>query len=215
MLGVQETVLYLADYEQALLPLSGAGVPECQELPIEGTLAGRAFRRVEVVSSAPRSSHRLWLPLLDGVERLGVAELVLPEAPNEDLQKELKALVSLVAELVVVNDPYRDVFSRLRRRKTLSLAAGMQWELLPPKSFGTDRVVITGGLEPAYDIGGDSFDYAINGNRGRSAGHRPRWARTAGPRAPPRSRRRDGGPHRGHRERRRSTGSGHRPVLHK
>ncbi len=40
----------------------------------------------------------------------------------------------------------------------------MQWELLPPLSFGTDRVVITGGLEPAYDIGGDSFDYAINGS---------------------------------------------------
>jgi hypothetical protein len=93
---LQETVLYLADYEQAtLLPLSGAGVPERQELPIEGTLAGRAFRRVEVVSSAPRSSHRLWLPLLDGVERLGVAELALPEAPNEDLQKELKALATV------------------------------------------------------------------------------------------------------------------------
>jgi serine phosphatase RsbU (regulator of sigma subunit) len=40
----------------------------------------------------------------------------------------------------------------------------MQWELLPPLSFGTDRVVITGGLEPAYDIGGDSFDYAVNGD---------------------------------------------------
>ena len=31
-------------------------------------------------------------------------------------------------------------------------------------SFGTDRLVITGGLEPAYDIGGDSFDYAVNGS---------------------------------------------------
>jgi serine phosphatase RsbU (regulator of sigma subunit) len=40
----------------------------------------------------------------------------------------------------------------------------MQWELLPPLSFGTQRLVITGGLEPAYDIGGDSFDYAVNGS---------------------------------------------------
>jgi len=216
MLGVRETVLYLADYEQAtLLPLPNADVPERQELPIEGTLAGRAFRRVEVVSSASTNSYRLWMPLLDGVERLGVVEMVLPEAPSKDQRDELKSFVSLVAELVVTKDAYSDAFSLLRRRKTLSLAAEMQWELLPPLSFGTDRVVITGGLEPAYDIGGDSFDYAINGNRGRSAGHRPRWARTAGPRAPPRSRRRDGGPHRGHRERRRSTGSGHRPVLHK
>ncbi|SDY58850.1 Serine phosphatase RsbU, regulator of sigma subunit [Modestobacter sp. DSM 44400] len=76
----------------------------------------------------------------------------------------MRALVSLVAELVVVNDAYSDVFSRLRRRKTLSLAAEIQWELLPPLTFGTERVVITGGLEPAYEIGGDTFDYAVNGS---------------------------------------------------
>jgi serine phosphatase RsbU (regulator of sigma subunit) len=163
MLGVRESVLYLADYEQAtLLPLPGAGVPERQELPIEGTMAGRAFRRVEVVHSAAENSYRLWMPLLDGVERLGAIELVLPEAPTGEQRDQLRALVSLVAELVVVNDAYSDVFSRLRRRKTLSLAAEMQWELLPPMSFGTDRVVVTGGLEPAYDVGGDSFDYALN-----------------------------------------------------
>jgi serine phosphatase RsbU (regulator of sigma subunit) len=164
MLGVGETVLYLADYEQAtLLPLSGAGVPERQELSIEGTMAGRAFRRVKVVDSQVRSRYRLWMPLLNGVERLGVVELVFASAPSDDEREELRAFVSLVAELVVVNDAYSDVFARLRRRKTLSLAAEMQWELLPPMSFGTDRVVITGGLEPAYDVGGDSFDYALNG----------------------------------------------------
>jgi hypothetical protein len=165
MLGAEETVLYLADYEQAtLLPLPGAGVPERQELPIEGTMAGRAFRRVELLGTLSDTGYRLWLPLLDGVERLGVAELVLPEEPRGDHPDQLQALITLVAELIEVNDAYSDVWSRLRRRKTLSLAAEMQWELLPPLSFGTDRVVITGGLEPAYDIGGDSFDYAINGS---------------------------------------------------
>ena len=164
-LGARETVLYLADYEQAtLLPLRGRGVPERQELPIEGTMAGRAFRRVQVVKSPAEHGHRLWMPLLDGVERLGVAELVLREAPTGDQVDDLRAFVSLVAELIVVNDAYSDVFARLRRRKTLSLAAEMQWELLPPMSFGTERVVVTGGLEPAYDVGGDSFDYAINGS---------------------------------------------------
>ena len=163
-LGARETVLYLADYEQAtLLPLRGRGVPERQELPIEGTMAGRAFRRVQVVKSPAEHGHRLWMPLLEGVERLGVAELVLREAPTGDQVDDLRAFVSLVAELIVVNDAYSDVFARLRRRKTLSLAAEMQWELLPPMSFGTERVVVTGGLEPAYDVGGDSFDYAING----------------------------------------------------
>ena len=165
-MGAQETVLYLADYEQVtLLPLPGTGIPARQELAIEGTVAGRAFRRVQVVpSTASTRLHRLWIPLLNGVERLGVAELVLSEPPSPELEADLRALVSLTAELIVVNDAYSDVFSRLRRRKTLSLAAEMQWELLPPLSFGTQRLVITGGLEPAYDIGGDSFDYAVNGS---------------------------------------------------
>jgi hypothetical protein len=165
LLGAGETVLYLADYEQgSLLPLPGGGVPERQELPIEGTLAGRAFRRVEVVGSAAGRGYRLWMPLLDGVERLGVAELLFAEQPVGDPRDELQPFVTLVAELIVVNDAYTDVFARLRRRKTLSLAAEIQWELLPPMSFGTDRVVVTGGLEPAYDVGGDSFDYALNGS---------------------------------------------------
>src|SRR3712207_6166004 len=163
-MGVRETVLYLADYEQVtLVPVPGTGVPERQELSIQGTLAGRAFRRVEVVGSAAQHGHRLWVPLLDGVERLGVAELLLPAEPTAEELDALLAFATLVAELVVVRDAYTEVFSRLRRRKPLSPAAEMQWELLPPLTFGTDRVVITGGLEPAYDIGGDSFDYAVNG----------------------------------------------------
>ncbi|WP_255362160.1 PP2C family protein-serine/threonine phosphatase [Blastococcus aurantiacus] len=158
-------MLYLADYEQVtLLPVPGLGVPERQELPIEGTLAGRAFQRVEVVGSAGEHGYRLWMPLLDGVERLGVAELLLLEEPTDEQRDLLWAFVTLTAELIVVRDAYSDVFSRLRRRRTLSLAAEMQWELLPPMSFGADRVVITGGLAPAYDIGGDSFDYAVNGD---------------------------------------------------
>src|SRR4051794_31575629 len=165
-MGAQETVIYLADYEQAtLVPLPGAGVPQRQELTIEATMAGRAFRRIEMVtSSATASSYRLWLPLLDGVERLGVVELVLPAEPTADLQEDLRALISLVAELVVAHGAYGDVLTRLRRRRTFSLAAEIQWELLPPLTFGTERIVITGGLKPAYDIGGDSFDYAVNGD---------------------------------------------------
>src|SRR4051794_30522714 len=160
-LGARESVVYLADYEQAtLVPLPGAGVPERQELAIEATMAGRAFRRVEAVnSSATGDFFRLWLPLLDGVERLGVVELVLPAQPDLELQENFRALISLVAELVVTHGAYGDVFTRLRRRRTFSLAAEIQWGLLPPLTFGTERIVITGGLEPAYDIGGGTLRY--------------------------------------------------------
>jgi len=44
------------------------------------------------------------------------------------------------------------------------LAAEMQWSLLPPLTFGTSRLVISGLLAPAYEVGGDAFDYAVNGS---------------------------------------------------
>ncbi len=163
-LGFRQAVIYLVDYEQLLLqPLRGEGVPERHELSVEGSIAGRCFRTVQVVRTpAPAGGERWWVPLLDGVERLGVLELLV-ERWSGELEETAKAYVSLIAELLVVNDAYTDIFSRLRRRKTLSLAAEIQWELLPPMTFATDRVVISGALEPAYDIGGDSFDYAVNG----------------------------------------------------
>jgi serine phosphatase RsbU (regulator of sigma subunit) len=139
-------------------------VPARQVLVIDGSLAGRAFRRVQPVQAPAHDGPvTLWLPLLDGAERVGVLEMVLPAGPTPELEDECRFLASLVAELVVTRDAYSDVFSRLRRRRTLSLAAEIQWELLPPLTYASDRVVITGALEPAYDIGGDTFDYAVNG----------------------------------------------------
>jgi hypothetical protein len=155
-LGARETVVYLADYEQLLLqPLRGGeGVPVRQELSVDGSLGGRAFRRVEVVTSPAHSrTHRLWVPLLDGVERLGVVEFVV-DVVTPSLQEQLLAYVGLIAELVVVNDGYTDIFAQLRRRRTMSLAAEIQWDLLPPLTFASDRVVVAGALEPAYDIAG-------------------------------------------------------------
>ena len=50
-----------------------------------------------------------------------------------------------------------------RRGRAMSLPAGMQWDLLPPLSARTAGALIAGVLEPAYDIAGDAFDYAVNG----------------------------------------------------
>jgi len=59
---------------------------------------------------------------------------------------------------------YTDVFERVRRRRHLALPAEMQWELLPVLGYDSPEFSLAGSLEPAYDIGGDSFDYAIDGD---------------------------------------------------
>jgi serine phosphatase RsbU (regulator of sigma subunit) len=104
--------------------------------------------------------------MLDGVDRLGVVEYVLPpEAVNGELQRHmLEQYTHLVAELVLSKSSHTDAYEWTRRRRPMALAAEMQWNLLPPLTFSTPRVVISGLLAPAYEVGGDAFDYAVNGS---------------------------------------------------
>jgi serine phosphatase RsbU (regulator of sigma subunit) len=51
----------------------------------------------------------------------------------------------------------------------MSLAGEITWSLMPPLTFGTERVVISCVLAPAYDVGGDSFDYAVDATTARLA----------------------------------------------
>jgi serine phosphatase RsbU (regulator of sigma subunit) len=163
-LGVIEAVVYLADYElHALIPLPGEGVPARPSLVIDESTGGEAYRRVDVRRSGQEGVFRLWVPLLDGAERTGVLEMVYDRPVSEADEHEARNYASLIAELSVTRDAYSDVFGRLRRSRPMTVAAEMQWDLLPPLTFATDRVVITGALEPSYEIGGDTFDYAVNG----------------------------------------------------
>lgn len=169
-LGATDAALYLSDYEQRLLlPVPDPRGREYEELAIDGTVAGRAFRALEVQqSSAATTGVRLWVPLLDGTERLGV--LALDYDPEDEWSdNEVRAFASLVAQLVMTKGAYGDTFELVRRRHTMSLAAELAWQLLPPLTFGSDRLVISGALVPPYELGGDTFDYGVDGDTARIA----------------------------------------------
>jgi hypothetical protein len=154
--------IYLVDYEQTLLVPLPDGTDRTP-LEIDATLAGRAFSAIAVQEADTGAGRRLWLPLLDGAERLGVLGLTLPSV-DDPLRKRCSWLATLVAEMLLSKDQYTDGYSLTRRRQPMSPAAEMQWQLLPPLTFVTSRVVIAGLLEPAYEVAGDAFDYALNGD---------------------------------------------------
>jgi serine phosphatase RsbU (regulator of sigma subunit) len=157
-----DVAIYLVDYEQALLLPLPDGTDRAP-LAIDTTLAGRAFATIAVQEADSGSGRRLWLPLLDGAERLGVLGLTFPRV-DRPLRKRCTSLATLVAEMIMSKDQYTDSYSLVRRRQPMSPAAEMQWQLLPPLTFVTPRVVIAGLLEPAYEVAGDAFDYALNGD---------------------------------------------------
>jgi serine phosphatase RsbU (regulator of sigma subunit) len=167
-LGVEPLVLYLLDYEQrCLVPAPGPGATGRETLPVQGTIAGRAFTANAIVDLGGERGvgRRLWLPLVDGTERLGVVEMTFADR-NDPLPAPVKAVCEryahLIATLISNKDLYSDFFKRLRRRQPMTMASELLWELVPPQVLATDTFVLAALLEPCYDIGGDAYDYAVN-----------------------------------------------------
>jgi serine phosphatase RsbU (regulator of sigma subunit) len=164
LLNAREMVIYLVDYGQVyLVPLPGAGAPQRSAVSVDGTLAGRAYALTETYETRDDGGYRLWLPLLDGTERLGVLEVDTAESPSAQLREDHHAVASLLAELVTTRRVYGDLVERTRRQVPMQLAAEIVWNLLPPLTFAAPGVLISAILEPCYDVGGDAFDYALNG----------------------------------------------------
>ncbi|MEV4534276.1 PP2C family protein-serine/threonine phosphatase [Asanoa sp. NPDC049518] len=160
--GVQ-AVLYLVDYEQrALRPLPPVpGGPE----PVDGSAAGEAFTIGRSVPGPPA-----WVPVVNGTERLGVLRVVPP--PGADPYPVLagcRLVAGMVGHLITAKTQYGDDLERVRRSAPMTPAAELLWRLLPPLTFANRQMVITAVLEPCYDVGGDAFDYAVDGDTVRLA----------------------------------------------
>jgi hypothetical protein len=179
-LGASDAVVYLVDLQQrVLVPFLDSGGPgvgrQVESLGVDGSLPGRAFQHVEVLThDAGDGRIRVWVPLLDGIERLGVLGVtvdaaVAPEISGGVAGMRLRRFATLVAELIMTKTMYGDTIVRLRRQAGMGLAAEMQWSLLPPLTFACQEVTIAAALEPAYEVAGDTVDYAVDAG----------WARVA------------------------------------
>jgi serine phosphatase RsbU (regulator of sigma subunit) len=169
--GGRSAACYLADLQQSVLvPFLGPEGPGTSEhvapLPIATTLAGRAYSHMQVLVQRGQSDERatVWVPLLDGAERLGVLAVELDSAADLDdaHADRLRAFAALLGQLVMTKRMYGDSIVRLQRQAQMGLAAEMQWSLLPPLSFASHDVTVAATIEPAYEVAGDTVDYAVD-----------------------------------------------------
>jgi serine phosphatase RsbU (regulator of sigma subunit) len=166
--GFDDIVIYVTDYAQErLVPLPATGAvaasrdyAAADSVPIDGSVAGRAYSRLELVEAELHGRARCFAPVVSGMERLGVLGAAV-EGPGCD-REVLADLAALVGQLLISKGLHSDYLERARRLAPMSLAAEMQWALLPPLTFGSESVVISGLLEPCYEVGGDAFDYALD-----------------------------------------------------
>jgi len=160
-LGFVDVAVYVADHEQRVLvplpPIDGR-----DPLGIDSTLAGRVYQGGATARTGS-DPERLWVPIRDGVDRLGVFMLARSSFPDE-LVRPCEHLTALVAQLLVSKNQFTDDFHLARRGRDMTLGAEVRWSLLPPLSFSCARVYVAAALEPAYGVSGDAFDYALNGD---------------------------------------------------
>ncbi|MCC3653296.1 serine/threonine-protein phosphatase [Streptomyces sp. S07_1.15] len=160
--GGRDVSILLQDYaQQVLVPLPGRLLVVGEPEPIGDSPAGAAFLHGTVIEVPQADGVRMFLPLLDGSDQVGVMALTLSVVDDDD-RRLLRRLAGLVADMLVTKHSYTDQFFQARRLEPMSVAAEIQWSLLPPLAMAVPQVAVAGILEPAYNVAGDSFDYALN-----------------------------------------------------
>jgi len=162
----RDIVLYLVDFEQEILQplIDGSSLEVITEEPLASTLAGRAYSSGEPVLAERPDGVRVWVPVFEHSVRTGVLAMTVDEASPE-VVTHCRSLGMLGGLLVSSAARYTDLIHVRKRGRGMTLAASMQWDLLPPLTMRADRVVVAGLLEPAYEVAGDGFDHSINGSR--------------------------------------------------
>ncbi|MER6703170.1 PP2C family protein-serine/threonine phosphatase [Streptomyces fumanus] len=165
--GLHDSAMFLVDLQDKVMrEVTGRGLDAGEggeEVRVDGTLPGRAWQRVESIaeSGTRQGRRRWWTPITDGVERLGVLRTDVAE--GEQPQQVLSEVASVIALLLLSKRSFSDSYARLVRSAPMNVAAEMQTNLMPPPAYAGHNVTVGAVLEPAYDLGGDAFDFALAG----------------------------------------------------
>jgi serine phosphatase RsbU (regulator of sigma subunit) len=150
-----------AEESATLVPFDGG--------PEEQAVRDQAVRVVAPDRGSPWSAGpgewRVLAPVTERGEAIGLLELVLPDEPSPKSVQEIALLAHLLAFVVIANRRHTDLYEWGQRTRPLSLSAEIQHRLLPgPQTCEAGAFTLSGWLEPAAGIAGDTFDFSLARN---------------------------------------------------
>ncbi|MET9846153.1 PP2C family protein-serine/threonine phosphatase [Streptomyces ossamyceticus] len=164
--GAQETELFMADYSLTVLQPVSVLPHTLEPVPVHSATVGRAFGSQKPYhEERPGGRTRLHLPVSVRGDRLGVLSVTLPDAAAREWESELTEIADVLGHEVLVAERDTDLYLQTRRKDRLTLAAEMQWQLLPGRSCSRPEYDLGAQLEPAYAIFGDNFDWSATADR--------------------------------------------------
>jgi serine phosphatase RsbU (regulator of sigma subunit) len=160
--GAEDVELFMADYSLTVLQPVSVLPHTLEPLSVHNTPAGRAFGSQKPYREEQRTGRtRLHLPVSVRGDRLGVLSVTLPDGDAaQGWESELADIADVLGHELVVAERDTDVYLQARRKDRLTLAAEMQWQLLPGRSCSRPEYELGAQLEPAYAIFGDNFDWS-------------------------------------------------------
>ncbi|MEU0126468.1 PP2C family protein-serine/threonine phosphatase [Streptomyces sp. NPDC006289] len=161
----QSVELLMADYSMTRLQPVGVLPHTRPPVSVYESAPGRAFGAQEphCVYDDSAATVTVHVPVSVRGDRLGVLGVTLragEDGPAPEVLAEIQEYADALAHEVVVAERDTDLFLQARRAERLTLAAEMQWQLLPGRSCARPEYTIGAQLEPAYAIFGDSFDWS-------------------------------------------------------
>jgi serine phosphatase RsbU (regulator of sigma subunit) len=140
-------------------------------LPFDGGPVEAALRSQEVMLLPPGESYLgglrsgLWTVLAPVTERgevLGLLEMSLPTEPAASTLAEIARTAHLLGFVIIANRRHTDLFEWGQRSTPFTLPAEIQRRLLPSAlTCEGGSFTLSAWLEPASDVGGDTFDYSV------------------------------------------------------
>src|SRR3954463_11159085 len=173
MLDARDVSFLIADFSGRSLNRLGHTVASAKpgsraretalRVPLEGTPYGEALAGQSSVLLRDGENTRILAPVTSRGEAVGVLELIVPFEPAPITVKDVELAAHQLAYMVIANRRYTDLFEWGQRTVPMSLAAEIQRRLLPASfTCEADQFPLAGWLEPAGEVGGDTFDFSLD-----------------------------------------------------
>lgn len=176
MVGAERVSFLIADFSgDALIRLGHAisdtttrrsGAETAESVSLTHTPHGRALQTQNVEVVEGEDGTWVYAPVTSRGEAVGVIEMRVPRPPDGQTIAQIGRAGHALAYIVIANRRYTDLFEWGQRSVPLSLAAEIQHRLLPGSyTCEAGQFTLAGWLEPAGNVGGDTFDFSLGRHR--------------------------------------------------
>ncbi|WFE96077.1 PP2C family protein-serine/threonine phosphatase [Micromonospora sp. WMMD987] len=138
------------------------GDESAEALPFDGGPYEQAVRQQTPRVLPGDGRWRLLVPVTERGESIGLLEIDLPDEPDAGVIARVARTAHALAFVVIANRRHTDLFEWGQRSTPFTLSAEIQRRLLPAAfTCEAGAFTLSGWLEPAASVGGDTFDYSV------------------------------------------------------